>query len=165
MRHLNIKNLNRLFAAVFLAGSLCGCQSKPVTDFYYMVAKQKQVSPQTTLNLTIVRRFEKENYCKDEAKHFIKDGFAVKCTYNERSYDPALKGERTGNWYILDRIDKILSVAIIFEFNPPPPDEIVLSQLKKIAPHPVKMAALFKAPGEAIIFSPSGDVRYQQKIK
>ncbi len=165
MHHLDIKNLSRLLTAVFLAGSLCGCQSKPVTDFYYLVAKQTQVGPETTLKLTIVRRFEKENYCKDEAKRFIKDGFAVECPYNERVYDSALNGKRTGEWYILHRIDKILSVAIIFEFDPPPPDEIVLGQLKKIAPHPVKMAALFQAPAEALIFSPSGDVRYQEKFK
>ncbi len=165
MPNFKNKNLNAFAAIVLLAVSSCGCQAKPVTDFYYMVAKQTQVSPQTTLNLTIVRRFEKEVYCEDEAKQYVKSGFAVECPYNERIYDTALNGEPTGKWYILHRIDKIMSVAIIFDFDRPPPDEIVLAQLKKIAPHPVKMAALFQAPAEALIFAPSGDVRYQEKFK
>ena len=132
----NLKNINlsALAAIVLLAGSLCGCQAKPVTDFYYLVAKQTQVSPQTTLNLTIVRRFEKEVYCKDEAKQFIKSGFAVECPYNERVYDPALNGEPTGKWYILHRIDKILSVAIIFDFDRPPPDEFRTSRRTRTSP-------------------------------
>ncbi len=144
---------------------LSGCHPKPVTDFYYLVSKQTFPSQATTMNLTIVRRYEKEIWCKDGGKLMEKDGFTTQCLYNERSYDPALNGETTGKWYILHRIDKILSVAMIFEFNHPPPDEVILAQLKKIAPHPVKMAALFHAPAEALIFSPAGDIRYQEKLK
>ncbi len=87
-----------------------------------------------------------------------KEGFTSECHYNDRTYDPELNGQVTGKWYILHRIDKILSVAIIFEFTPQPPGEIIVPQLRRIAAHPVKMAALAQAPAEALIFSPTGQV-------
>ncbi len=153
-----------LITAGLLALNFSACDSKPVTDFYYLVATQVQQNPQTKLTVTFLRKFEKENWCKDEAKRFAKMGFTANCPYNARMHDSTLAGEKTGKWYLLHRIGKFPPSAIVFEYEPPIPDEIVLAQLKRIAPHAVKLAALSQSPAEAVIFSPAGDVRFQETI-
>jgi len=155
----------KIAAAFFLAGlclSLNACRSNEVSNYHYLVATRVEVHPQTTLTLTFVRKFEKESWCTAETERFTKRGFTAECRYNDTSYEPALRGEAIGKWYLLQKIGRFPPLAIIYEFNPPLSDEIVLYNLKQMAPHAVKFAALHRAPAEALIFSPEGDIRLHE---
>ncbi len=156
------KKLFPFMIFVGLSVYLTACGSKEVSNYHYLVAQKIEPSPQTILTLTFVRKFEKESWCTAEAKRFTQRGFTAECRYNDTSYEPALRGEAIGKWYLLQRIGRFPPLAIIYEFNPPLPDEIVLYNLKQMAPHAVKFAALHRAPAEALIFSPEGDIRLRK---
>ena len=159
---IQIKKLLKLITLVGLAIDMTACGSKEVSHYHYLVAQKIESSPQTILTLTLVRKFEKKSWCADEAARFTKRGFTAECRYNDTSYEPALRGEAIGKWYLLQRIGRFPPLAIIYEFNPPLPDEIVLYNLEQMAPHAVKFAAFHRAPAEALIFSPEGDVRLRK---
>lgn len=152
-----------IIAAVFIL-NLTACGSKEISGYHYLIAKRIEVNPQTILTVTFVRKFEKESWCTAEAARFSKRGFEAECRYNDTSYEPALRGEAIGKWYLLQRIGRFPPLAVIYDFNPPLPDEVVLYNLKQIAPHAVKFAALHRAPAEALIFSPSGDIRLRENF-
>lgn len=162
MLSIRIKKLLPLIIFVGLAVQATGCGAKEVSNYHYLVARKMELSPQTTLTLTVVRKFEKESWCADEAARFTKRGFTAECRYNDTSYEPALRGEAIGKWYLLQRIGRFPPLAIIYEFNPPLPDDVILYNLEQMAPHAVKFAAFHRAPAEAIIFSPEGDIRLRK---
>lgn len=140
---------------ILTAAAACG---RKETGHHYLIAKRIEQGPGLTLTLTLVRRFEKKNWCDAEKESMSKRDFEAECRYEELVYEPMFHGEPAGKWYALQRVGKFPPSVLIYEFDPPLPDEIILKQLRQSAPHVLKFAALHRAPAEVRIFSPEGEV-------
>ncbi len=149
-----------LFSAAAGAG---GCGAKP-SGHHYLIAKRTDMIPQPVLrrSMTLVRKFEKENWCLAEKEALDKRGFRAECRYEELSYEPMFRGEPAGRWYVQQKIGRFPSSIIIYDFSPPVADETILEQLKVSAPHALKFAALHRAPAQVRIFSPAGEVLFSE---
>ncbi len=144
-----------LLAAFSMGLAACG---KPAETRYTLVARRLDPMPGFGLTLTLVRKFEKENWCKAEMEGLAKHQFQSECRYDETAFEPMFRGEAAGVWYVIQRIGAFTPTVVIYEFNPPLPDSVVLAHLKTSAPHILKFAALHRAPAEVRIYSPLGEV-------
>lgn len=144
-----------LLTALSVCLAACG---KPAETRYTLVARRLDPMPGFALSLTLVRKFEKENWCKAEMEGLAKHQFQSECRYDETAYERMFRGEAAGVWYVIQRVGAFTPTVVIYEFNPPLPDAVVLAHLKSSAPHILKFAALHKAPAEVRIYSPTGEV-------
>jgi len=151
-----MKILNTLLLILVLAINSCG---SPPDAYYYLIAKKTEVGPEMAMTVTLVKRFEKENWCLSETESFDENsGFKAECLFDEQDYAPMFEGEPVGKWYAIQRMGAFPPSVVFYEFKPPLSDKIMEHQLKRGAPHILQFAALHKAPAEVRIFSPEGEV-------
>ena len=137
---------------------LSGCGDGP-SEHHYLVAKRIEQGPQITMTLNVVRRFEKESWCKSELNGFKEEnGFTGECVYEAEAYKPMFTGGPADHWYALRRVGRFPPSVVFYEFNPPLPEAIIVQQLKNMAPHTLQFAALHHAPAEVQIYSPKGEL-------
>jgi len=149
---------------LLLVWGVSACGPREDAPQYYMVAERITPGPPVNSKVTFIRTFEKKHWCEADTERFMKQDFKASCRTEERIYEPALRGEAIGKWYILQKIGRFPPSAVVYEYDPPLPDAIMLAQLKRFAPHAVKFAALHRAPAESLIYSPSGDIRSQKML-
>ena len=68
------------------------------------------------------------------------------------------EGKAVGRWYVIRRMGRFSPTILFYEFEPPIPDEVMVAQLRQIAPHTLQFAAIHKAPAKVSIISPDGEV-------
>ena len=154
-----LRRSGMLLIAVLLLGT-AGCGGPPEA-YYYLVARRVQAAPETglTLTITVVRRFEKENWCLGEKDSFIKSEFEAECLYDATGYDPMFEGVPVGQWYALQRVGRFPPSVVIYEVDPPLPAANMAARLRQEAPHVLKFAAIHLAPAEVRIFSPNQEIK------
>jgi len=157
------KQLGVVIAGVMIC-FLSGCQNKAPLYRYCLEAKRTQMGIAGALTLTYVRKFEKIHWCEAEYERLAKQGFSGGCLKDEAKYDPLFEGKATGQWYLLEKVGRFSPAVIIYEMESELSDQIILYNLKQMAPHIIKFAALHRAPAEALIISPTGDIRAREKI-
>jgi len=147
-------------ALVFLFAAVClqGCGKPGAAGYFYLESKKSERLPEAgqALTLHIVRRFEKENWCRDERDSFIKDGFEAECTFESEPYAKMYEGEAVGLWYAIQSIGPFPPTIIYYEYSPPVPNEVMLEELKQSVPHILQFAALHSTPAQVRIISPDG---------
>lgn len=131
--------------------------SGEVHHHYYLEAQKIEEGPEMTMTLTYVRRYEKERWCLSEMESLLNEGeFQAECTYENRAYKPMFDGQAVGKWYTIQRVGAFPPSVVFYDFDPPLPEEVMIHNLKRSAPHVLQFAALHQAPAEVRVFAPDG---------